>query len=47
MDAMNLPDHFELTPEEDLRRRIDGLKRGMAGGGIDFAVILQNSSNQI
>ena len=42
MDAMNLPEHFELTPEEDLRRRIDGLKRSMAEAGIDFAVILQN-----
>lgn len=32
----------EFTPKEELDRRIDQLKRGMAAQGISFAVIIQN-----
>ncbi|HAR96171.1 MAG TPA: aminopeptidase P family protein [Deltaproteobacteria bacterium] len=32
----------DLTPRAELERRIDGLRRRMAEGGIDFAVIIQN-----
>jgi Xaa-Pro dipeptidase len=33
---------FDVVPEKDLRERIDGLRRLMVEGGIDFAVIVEN-----
>jgi Xaa-Pro aminopeptidase len=33
---------YDLIPKEDLRRRIEGLKRMMAETGVDFAVIVEN-----
>jgi Xaa-Pro dipeptidase len=40
---MPKPDeNMELTPKDEVLRRIEGLKRGMAEAGIDFCVILQN-----
>jgi len=33
---------FDVIPEKDLQRRIEGLKRLMAEAGIDFAVIVEN-----
>jgi Xaa-Pro dipeptidase len=32
----------ELTPKDEIARRIGGLRSALAGAGIDFAVILQN-----
>jgi Xaa-Pro dipeptidase len=34
--------HTDLTPKEEIVRRIEGLKESMAQGGVDFCVILQN-----
>ena len=33
---------FDVVPEEDLQKRIEGFKRLMAEAGIDFAVIVEN-----
>jgi Xaa-Pro dipeptidase len=33
---------YDQIPEEDLRKRIEGLKRAMVGGEVDFAVVMEN-----
>ena len=35
-------ENMVLTPKDEVLKRIEGLKRGMAEAGIDFCVILQN-----
>ncbi|MEO0248696.1 MAG: aminopeptidase P family protein, partial [candidate division WOR-3 bacterium] len=35
-------DPVELTPKEEITRRIEGLKTCLAAAGIDFAIIMQN-----
>jgi Xaa-Pro dipeptidase len=35
-------ERVELTPKDEITRRIDGLRSALATAGIDFAVILQN-----